>query len=103
MVIGKIMCFFGLRLCLPAWNNIVCITELACQTYSHDSHDLPQVVLQLWDQELQRKWDLHLLSVQTVPAQLEAAEIYGDKKQRGEKGSVLALVLCNFQEEECRF
>ena len=64
-----------------------------------------QVVLQLWDQELQRKWDLHLLSVQTVPAQLEAAEIYGDKKkkQRGEKGSVLALVLCNFQEEECRF
>ena len=43
--------------------------------------------------------------MQIVPAQLEAAEIYGDKqkKQRGEKGSVLALVLCNFQEEECGF
>ena len=45
VVIGKIICFFGLRLCLPAWNNIVCITELACQTYSHDSDDLQQVVL----------------------------------------------------------
>ena len=95
VLIGKIIYVFGLRSCLPAWNNIVCITEVACQTYCHDSHDLQQVVLQLLDQERQRKWDLHLLSVQTVPAQLEAAEIHGDKKKetKGRKGQCACFSL----------